>query len=74
MSLRGTAGLRFNPAYETELATPRSDSQTGGSYVLVVVVVVLVAASRSNCTGITPRRLDQLLEPSALIGGRTAVW
>jgi len=40
----------------------------------VVVVVVVGAASRSNCTGITPRRLDQLLEPSALIGGRTAVW
>src|ERR1700693_1587476 len=67
------SGFKQNVAYETE-PSDWSDCQTGGSYVLVVVVVVLGAASRSNCTGITPRFAGQLLDPSALIGGPTAVW
>jgi hypothetical protein len=41
---------------------------------LVVVVVVVGAAKRSNCTEITPRLAGQLLDPSALIGGRTTDW
>jgi hypothetical protein len=39
---------------------------------VVVVVLVVGAACRLNCTAITPRFAEKLLDPSALIGGSTA--